>query len=79
MSFEGVDFIDSQGSAKMAEILGLIDTYGAELRLARVKPQVIGLLTRDGVIDKLGRDHVYGNVFEAVRDRIDPPPTASLE
>jgi len=74
LSFEGVDFIDSQGSAKLAEILDLADTYGAEIRLARVKPEVMGLLTRDGVIDKLGDGNVYGNVFEAVRDKIEVSP-----
>ena len=74
ISFEGVDFVDSQGSAKLAEILGLADTYGAEMRLASVKPEVLRLLRLDGVIDKLGEDRVYGNVYEAARDRIEPPP-----
>jgi SulP family sulfate permease len=76
LSFEGVDFIDSQGSAKLAEILDLAETYGAEIRLARVKPEVLSLLRRDGVLDKLGEDHVYGNVYEAAEDRIEsgPPP-----
>ena len=70
ISFEGVDFIDSQGSEKLSEILGLAETYGAEVRLARVKPAVIALLRRDGVIDELGEDNVYGNVYEACADRI---------
>ncbi len=74
ISFEGVDFVDSQGSDKLGEILGLADTYGAEVRLARVKPDVLELLRLDGVIDKLGEDHVYGNVYEAVADRIEPRP-----
>lgn len=69
ISFEGVDFIDSQGSEKLGEILRLADTYGAEVRLARVKPNVLGLLHLDGVIDALD-DRIYGNVYEAARDRI---------
>jgi high affinity sulfate transporter 1 len=73
VSFEGIDFVDSQGSAKLAEILELADTYGAQIRLARVKPPVLELLRLDGVIDKLGEDHVYGNVFAAARDRIPEP------
>lgn len=77
LSFEGVDFIDSQGSAKLAEILGLIDTYGAELRLARVKPQVLSLLRRDGVLDDLGEHRVFGNLFEAIRDKIEEHPPSS--
>jgi len=70
ISFEGVDFIDSQGSAKIAEILGLTRTYGSDMRLARVKPDVMELLRRDGVIEEIGEQHVYGNVYEACADRI---------
>ena len=70
ISFEGVDFVDSQGSGKLAEIVELAATYGAQLRLARVKPPVLEVLRLDGVIDALGEDQVYGNVYEAARDRI---------
>ena len=35
-----IDFIDSQGSAKMREILELTEQAGVTLRLARVKPAV---------------------------------------
>ena len=77
LSFEGVDFIDSQGSAKLAEITDLVNTYGAELRLARVKPQVLNLLSRDGVLDELGEDRVFGNLFEAVRDKIEDQSSPS--
>jgi hypothetical protein len=31
---------------------------------------VLSLLRRDGVIEKLGEDKVYGNVYEAAADRI---------
>jgi len=77
LSFEGVDFIDSQGSAKLGEILDLADTYGAEVRLARVKPEILNLLRLDGVIDTLGEHHVYPNVYEAAADRVEPRPTTS--
>jgi SulP family sulfate permease len=70
ISLEGVDYIDSQGSEQIGKIHGLADTYGAELRLARVKPHVIDLLRLDGVIDALGEQHVYGNVYEACADHI---------
>ncbi len=77
VSFEGIDFVDSQGSAKLAEILELADTYGAEVRLARVKPAVLEVLRLDGVIDTLGEDHVYGNVYRAVEDRIRADPNGA--
>ena len=41
---EGIDFIDSQGSAKMGEILDLTEQAAVTLRLARVKPEVQDLL-----------------------------------
>jgi SulP family sulfate permease len=69
LSFEGVDFIDSQGTDKISEVLDLTRSYGAELRLARVKPNVIAMLRRDGVIDELGEDKLYGNVYNAVEDK----------
>jgi len=31
---------------------------------------VKALLRRDGVIDTLGEDHIYGNVYEAAADQI---------
>ena len=41
---EGIDFIDSQGSAKMGEILELTKQAEVTLRLARLKPGVCDLL-----------------------------------
>ena len=75
VSFEGVDFIDSQGSAKVKQILELTRTYGVQLRLARVKPEVFDVLTLDGVIAELGEHNVFGNVHQACADHItaDPP------
>ena len=63
---EGIDFIDSQGSAKMREILELTEQAGVTLRLARVKPAVRELLARDGVLDRIGADKIHGNIDQAV-------------
>lgn len=73
VSFEGVDFIDSQGSAKVREILELARTYDVQLRLARVKPEVVDVLARDGVVDELGEQNLFGNVHHACADHM--PPT----
>ena len=70
ISFEGVDFIDSQGADKLAELLDLAEAYGAELRLARVKPDVLDLLDRAGVLERLGDDKIFGNVYNAVEDAL---------
>jgi SulP family sulfate permease len=70
VSFEGVDFIDSQGSAKVSQILRLAQTYGVELRLARVKPEVVDVLAADGVMDELGGQNLFGNVQHACADHM---------
>ena len=74
VSFEGVDFIDSQGSAKVREILRLARTYDMELRLARVKPEVVDVLARDGVVDELGEQNLFGNVHHACADHMPTTP-----
>jgi len=63
---EGIDFIDSQGSAKMREILDLTEQADVTLRLARIKPAVRELLARDGVLDRIGNDKTYDEVDQAV-------------
>ena len=63
---EGIDFIDSQGSAKLHEVLGLARQAGITLRLARVKPAVHDLLARDGVLDDIGAENIHGNIDHAV-------------
>ena len=78
LDLEGVDFVDSQGAAKLAEILEFAESSEVELRLARIKPSVAAVLEKDGVLAVLGRDHVHGNVHRAVEaqlraDRIDRP------
>ena len=72
ISLEGTNFIDSQGSQAISDVLELGETYGIEIRLARVKNPVFSLLARDGVIDKLGKEHVYENIYQAVVDKIPP-------
>src|SRR6266516_4666733 len=44
LDLEGVDFVDSQGAAKLAELHEVVKTDGVTLRLTRVKPQVLAVL-----------------------------------
>ncbi len=67
LDLEGVNFVDSQGSAKLGEIREFLAADGIELRLARLKPQVLAVLRADGVLDQIGLDHVHGNVERAVQ------------
>lgn len=63
----GIDFVDSQGAAKMADIADLAHDAGVTLRLARLKPTVRATLGRDGVIERIGEDKIHGNIFRAVQ------------
>jgi SulP family sulfate permease len=67
---EGIDFIDSQGSAKMREIHELTGQAGMTLRLARLKPSVRELLTRDGILGRIGVENIHGNVDHAVEAQV---------
>jgi SulP family sulfate permease len=70
LDLEGVDFVDSQGAAKLEEILNFAESAGIQLRLARVKPAVAAVLEADGVLERLGEDRVHGNVHRAVEAQI---------
>ena len=70
LDFEGVNFVDSQGTDTLGKIVGLADNHGIEIRLARVKARVYAMLEADGVIEQLGPDKIYGNVYEAAADFI---------
>ncbi|WP_404390978.1 SulP family inorganic anion transporter [Humibacillus xanthopallidus] len=62
----GINFIDSQGVDKLGDIVDVAHESGVSLRLARLKPSVRATLDRDGVIERLGADHIHGNIYRAV-------------
>ena len=67
IDLEGVNFIDSQGSAKVDDILELCARADVTLRLAHVKPGVRATLEREQFVARLGSDHIHGNVHRAVK------------
>jgi anti-anti-sigma factor len=70
LDLEGVDFVDSQGAAKLTEIHQAAETNGVTLRLARLKPNVLKVLQADGVIQRIGTDHIHGNVNRAIEAQL---------
>lgn len=66
LDLEGVDFVDSQGAAKLVELYEVVNADGVALRLARVKPQVLAVLDADGMVASLGAERIHGNVDQAV-------------
>ena len=77
LDLEGVNFIDSQGAAKLTEIHEFADTRGVVLRLARVKPSVLGVLRADGFIDRLGAGRIHGNIPGAVEAQLEEVPSSA--
>lgn len=67
---EGINFLDSQGSATIDDLLVLCRQADVTLRLARVKPGVRAVLEREGVTERLGVDHIHGNVHRAVEAQL---------
>ena len=63
----GINFVDSQGAAKVADIVTLARESGVNLRLTRLKPAVRAVLERDGVIERVGADMIHGNIHRAVQ------------
>ena len=70
---EGINFVDSQGAAKIGEIVDLTDRASVCLRLARLKPDVCETLSRDGVVARIGADRIHGNVYRAVQAQLIAP------
>jgi SulP family sulfate permease len=72
----GINFIDSQGSAKLSDVVTLSGDSGVTLRLARLKPDVSATLDRDGVVQRIGAGNIHGNVATAVQahlEELNPP------
>jgi SulP family sulfate permease len=77
LDMEGVDFVDSQGAATLAEILDFAESAAIRLSLARVKPSVRRVLATDGVLERLGAGGVQDGINLAVEAQLaaDRPAT----
>ncbi|MEN2736347.1 sulfate permease [Microbacterium sp. X-17] len=62
----GINFIDAQGAATLADVVTLAADAGVRLRLTRLKPGPRAVLEREGVIELIGADHIHGNIHRAV-------------
>jgi anti-anti-sigma factor len=67
VDFRGVNFIDSQGAERLTGILELLQSRGATLRLAQVRPHVLRLLRADGFVDRVDAGHIHATLDLAMR------------
>ena len=63
---EGMNFIDSQGSAELLDLFRLSGEAGVSFRVVRLKSAVAAVLERDGVLATLGPDRVHAGVQQAI-------------
>jgi sulfate permease, SulP family len=66
----GVDFVDSQGTAKLAELADACERDGVVLRVAHLKTGVSRVLEADGVLELLGADRVHVGLNDAVQAQL---------
>jgi SulP family sulfate permease len=64
---QSVNFIDSQGAAKLADIADYLRIKNVSFRMARVKPLVLEVLERDGLVQRIGSSNFHLDVDDAVR------------
>ena len=66
LSMEGVNFIDAEGADTIKDITQAGNDQNIDFHIARVKPQVLEVLQRDGVIDLIGAEHIHDDIAAAV-------------
>jgi high affinity sulfate transporter 1 len=74
LSMEGVNFIDTEGADALMKIAKAGKEQGVDLHIARLKPQVIEVLRRDGVIDMIGSEHIHDDLAAAVKLHLSKHP-----
>ena len=71
---QGIDFIDSQGSAKLGELVDLTQANDVALPAGARQAGGPGGAGRDGVLDRIGADHVHLDVDQAVTAQLEHRP-----
>jgi len=68
---EGISDIDTTATQQLGELLDHLDAVGIEVSWARVRRPVLDMLERSGLIDRIGTDHIFLEVDDAVNDFLD--------
>jgi high affinity sulfate transporter 1 len=66
LDMEGTNIIDLEGSDALHEVAKELKTTDIEFHLTRIKAGILEMLEQDGVLDTLGRNHLFDYVHEAV-------------
>jgi len=68
---EGISDIDTTATQQLGELLDHLDAVGIEVSWARVRRPVLDMLERSGLIDRIGTDHIFLEIDDAVNDFLD--------
>ena len=63
---EGMSDLDTTATQQLGELLDDLDTVGIDVSWARVRQPVLDMLERSGLMDRIGQDHVFLEVDDAV-------------
>ena len=65
---EGISDIDTTAIQQLGELLDHLDAVDIEVSWARVRRPVLEMLERSGLLDRIGKDHIFLEVDDAVND-----------
>ena len=63
---EGISDIDTTATQQLGELLDELDAAGIEVLWARVRQPVLDMLERSGLLERVGKDHIFLEVDDAV-------------
>ncbi|MEP6998292.1 MAG: SulP family inorganic anion transporter [Betaproteobacteria bacterium] len=63
----GINFIDVAGAELLAQEAAAQRAAGGTLYLCNLKPAVVDVLERSGLVDRIGRDRIFATKDEAIR------------
>jgi SulP family sulfate permease len=66
IDFEEIFLVDDTGASALTDFFDYAQRYGVDLMLARVHSGSHTLLKMAGVIEKIGEDHIYDTIRNAV-------------
>jgi len=69
---EGMSDVDATAAQQLGELLDDLDAVGIEVLWARVRRPVVDMLERSGLMDRIGEDHVYLEIDDAVSEYLNP-------
>lgn len=63
---KGINDMDASGEEALALVIERCRSRGVDISLAGVNDTVMAIMERSGLLDKIGRDHIYTNMEKAL-------------